>query len=1303
MPTDIQALKTTIPRFEVELATAPTDPSAHTISIYRDEPTPITLLGRASHSGTNTRLWILDPPGSALPIGANKLRVESKCGAGQNSVYDVRISVFVDLTAPVTQIVTAPGPQTKEANATFTFKTTNESRESSFKCKLDSGPEESCGDGVQNNTTSSKSYGPLPEGTYTFSVYAIDAAGNPGTPVPYTWTVDQTPPDTVITQKPDPVSGQPQAVFKFEGAGTGGKFYCRLGTGALEECSTGSKTYSGLTSGNYTFAVYAQDAARNDDADPATYSWVVDVTPPVAEIKNKPVNPTNQASAAFTYSSTETGSTFFCRLDQGGYSLCDPTGKTYTALTESAHTFCVYAQDSLGNKGDQSPACYTWTVDVTPPITVIDTKPNNPTNQTSTSFTFSGGGTNGKYYCKLDEGIYEECSSGSQPYSDLTERVHTFCVYGQDEAGNVDATPACHTWVLDLTPPDTSIDDASKPRNPTNVTSVTFRFTGAGVGGGYRCKLDEGTEEPCSSGSVTYSNLSERVHTFTVYAVDAAGNADSQAPATYSWQVDITKPETTILDPKPTNPSSASTVTFRFTGADLGGKYYCSLDSAPYTQCNSGSVTVTVGTGPHNFSVYAEDAAGNVDSTPDTHPWTVDLSIPDTKIDPASEPPSPTNATTATFRFSGAGAGGRYRCTLNAGAEEPCDSGVKTYTSLGERLHTFCVYAVNAAGTRDPDAECHDWTVDVTPPDTVIEPASKPRNPTNVTSVTFKFTNLGGASKYLCTLDSLPQARCDNGTFTATVGQGPHTFSVYAQDEAGNSDPSPAVHPWFVDLTPPETLITDRPPNPSKERDATFKFSSGETGGKYWCSIDSGAEEGCDSGSKVYTNLAEVPHTFCVYAVDAAENKELAAVCYTWRVDVSAPNTVIDSVSERNPTNSTRITFRFGGAGPGEGYRCKLDNGQKEDCNSGEKTYTGLLEGQHTFSVAAVDVAGNEDPTPATHSWYVDLTLPVIVVTGPTPRQRIKTPAPQFSGTSEPNTEIVVSITVDSVTSTATALTNSEGVWTLATSLDLPDRMHTAIITAKDLAGNPEREQAVVEFFVDTLEPETKCVSGPREIDNSRRAVFVFDAPTEPLEDTSFECTVQEVASGRQVDARCSTSELTVNIATLFEKENVNGVYLLRASARDEAGNVDSSPCEHRWTVVVDPPGPPEIVDPPNGAVVYNLRPTILGTATAKGTVDVFLDGTKVGPAQVNEEGKWSFAFTEDLPEGTYALNGIATDQASNPSVESEPITIIVRTPRPPAQAIGGGFGCAASGLQPGLALLGLIAGAVWNSRRRRR
>jgi hypothetical protein len=90
-----------------------------------------------------------------------------------------------------------------------------------------------------------------------------------------------------------------------------------------------------------------------------------DTTAPETSITNGPSGTVTVASASFSLSSSEPGSTFQCRLDGGGWAGCT-SPKTYSGLTNGAHTFDVRATDAGGNV-DQSPATRTWTVDVTPP------------------------------------------------------------------------------------------------------------------------------------------------------------------------------------------------------------------------------------------------------------------------------------------------------------------------------------------------------------------------------------------------------------------------------------------------------------------------------------------------------------------------------------------------------------------------------------------------------------------------------------------------------------------------------------------------------------------------------------------------------------------------------------------------------------------------------------------------------------------------------------------------------------------------------------------------------------------------
>ena len=57
------------------------------------------------------------------------------------------------------------------------------------------------------------------------------------------------------------------------------------------------------------------DAAGNPDPTPVTRSWTVDATPPQTTIDSGPSGLTNDASPSFTFSSSEGGSSFECRLD----------------------------------------------------------------------------------------------------------------------------------------------------------------------------------------------------------------------------------------------------------------------------------------------------------------------------------------------------------------------------------------------------------------------------------------------------------------------------------------------------------------------------------------------------------------------------------------------------------------------------------------------------------------------------------------------------------------------------------------------------------------------------------------------------------------------------------------------------------------------------------------------------------------------------------------------------------------------------------------------------------------------------
>ena len=75
-----------------------------------------------------------------------------------------------------------------------------------------------------------------------------------------------------------------------------------------------------------------------------------------------------------------------------------------------------------------------------------------------------------------------------------------------------------------------------------------------------------------------------------------------------------------------------------------------------------------------------------------------------------------------------------------------------------------------------------------------------------------------------------------------------------------------------VDQTAPETTVNSGPAlgRLVNSNSVTFTFSSNEPGSRFNCSLDGGAPQPCDSGTRTYRGLAVGPHTFSVAAVDPA-------------------------------------------------------------------------------------------------------------------------------------------------------------------------------------------------------------------------------------------------------------------------------------------------------------------------------------------------------------------------------------------------------------------------------------------------
>lgn len=338
-------------------------------------------------------------------------------------------------------------------------------------------------------------------------------------------------PNTAIDTKPANPTNATAASFTYHATpSAGATFECSLAAegeiDAFESCPSSGTSYSALADGARTFKVRAVNSAGADPT-PAAYAWVVDTTPPEAEVQTHPPDPSPGNSAAFTYGSTEGGSSFECSLEPEGnpasFGDCATSGKTYPdaehpgPLADGEWTFAVRATDKAGNLG--SAAEFTWTVessvaDETPPETTLLARPPNPSSNPTASFTYESNEPGSSFECKLDGGAFAGCPPTGVAYAGLADGPHGFQVRAIDSSGNVDPSPAGYSFdvVLAAAPlatgserlpastpaaPETTI--FAGPRGRTHDRTPTFRFRSSQAGAAFQCKLDRKPFKDCRS------------------------------------------------------------------------------------------------------------------------------------------------------------------------------------------------------------------------------------------------------------------------------------------------------------------------------------------------------------------------------------------------------------------------------------------------------------------------------------------------------------------------------------------------------------------------------------------------------------------------------------------------------------------------------------------------------------------------------------------------------------------------------------------------------------------------------------
>lgn len=665
--------------------------------------------------------------------------------------------------------------------------------------------------------------------------------------------------------------------------------------------------------------------------------------------------------------------------------------------------------------------------------------------------------------------------------------------------------------------------------------------------------------------------LSESTHYFTVQATNANGPGGLSAPVGIT--VDLSAPAQPVItsatddvpgmtgtldngaltnDSRPTlNGTGEAGATIRIldNGVEIG--------SATVDQSGNWRFTpnTPLESNAHIFTAVATDPAGNSGQLSDGFTLNIDAQAPDVPvitsvIDDNNQPTVPVLPGQSTDDrqpiLNGTGEPGATITIFDngtpLGTAQVGENGSWTFPvprNLSEGSHNLTVSATDPAG--NTSAVSAPWTivVDITPPAIPVLTSVVDDQPgitgnlvsgqlTNDATPTLNGRGEAGATINVY-LDGNPASIGtttvnSDGTWSFTpqtpLANGSHTFTLSATDPAGNSSAVSSGFVLTIDTTPPAAPViasvadntapvTGIVPNGGSTNETRPTLSgTGEAGTTisiYNGSALVGTAQVQANGSWSFTpstSLGAGVWNLTATATDAAGNTSAASEIRSFTIDTTAPAApVIDTVYDgtgpiTGNLSSGQITDEarpvISGTREANTTIRLYDNGtllaEIPADNSSSWRYTpdaSLATGNHVITVIAVDAAGNASPVSDSVNFVVDTTPPLTpVITSVSDDQapglgtiangqNTNDPTPTFSGTAEAGATITL---YENGTVIGTTTAQPDGAWSVSTST-LASGTHVITAVATDAAGNSSPNSTAFTLTVDTTAPQTPILT----------------------------------------------------------------------------------------------------------------------------------------------------------------------------------------------------------------------------------
>jgi hypothetical protein len=952
---------------------------------------------------------------STRPDGTYVLAVRATDAAGQTGPAG-SASYGLDTTAPAAPVFTSvPASPFRGRSVTFAFSS---EAGSTLTCRLTNGatvvsPDTACTSPLPVSLTG------LPDGAYTLSVHAKDAAGNSGPAQTATYVLDTAAPAAPVLVTGPAATGPdhlPSWTFTAEAGAT---VVCRItgaATGVAVPDTVCTSPFVGVLTtaadDTYTLTARATDVAGNTG--PALSStYLLDSSAPSTATVVGPASPGRITAPTWQVSSSE--GTVQCRLVKGGtlvrdWTTCGPTFAVNLAtFGDGVYVLSARVVDAAGNLSAEVTSRYV--LDTTPPAPATLTSPPSPANDRAPTWTIASPDAGVTAQCQVlgPSGAvaraFAPCAvsvAGSQYNLDLSTAMDgawTLVVRLTDTAGNT-GTDARASYVLDTSAPNSVL--VISPASPSSAATPTWLLTGDSDAV-LECRLTgpgltASTFAPCTptpgvpgAGSFTadLTSRSDGTYILAVRSRDASGNLGPET--TSGYEVDRVAPAAPTVPVAPPSPSQVAAITWDFT-LEAGSTALCTLSSAtavvaPEQPCASPWATDlgAFGDGDYGLSVRAVDAAGNL-SPSVVGRYVLDRTAP---AAPAivTSPGSPAPDLTPTWRLQPSDPTDSLECQLvglPTPVWGPCGDPA-TFDLAPATAGTFqlLVREIDAARNVSPVTRSADYILDLTAP---VTPEVTPPTPQRHKSTMPVFTITRqpedvDTDHLLCTV-----TRFDGGTSTASPcafgpstvdltqtpaleGEGDVVLGVRAVDALGNvSGETKATYTF--DNIPPSTPTT----LPLAEVAAflpsvQWTFASDVSTDTFRCELRrKGVTDPVSSGVCSSPHTVTLPstgeYTLSVWAVDNADNSSLLPVTstYTYLPPVPAVG------APKGPTTGAddTPTWTFSVPRPSHTATCSLSGPggtsiETKDCTGG--TYTGTLTdlpaGTYTLTIQLTDAFGN--------------------------------------------------------------------------------------------------------------------------------------------------------------------------------------------------------------------------------------------------------------------------------------------------------------------------------------------------------